>query len=103
MAEHEVNDHGVPQYGRGHAGRMLVALAAIDHLKRPTAVSVSALTGLSQSKVDAYVAALHDELGVKIVKEAAVYRIESWGVLVKRSGVKHCLTTLIRDLVDKPE
>ncbi|WP_202802449.1 hypothetical protein [Pseudomonas asplenii] len=51
MSEYEVNEHGVPQYPKGHAGRLFVTLAAIDCLERATATSVAALTGLSKVKL----------------------------------------------------
>lgn len=95
MAEFEVNEHGVPQYPKGHTGRMLVALAAIDRIERPTAASVAALTGLSKGKIDDYVRALNSELDMKITKEGPEYRIESWGGVLKKMGVRKCLTVPI--------
>lgn len=92
MDEFRVNEHGVPQYPKGHAGRLLVTLAAIDKLDRPTASSVANLTGLSKGKIDDYVHALCGELGVVITKDGPEYRIDSWGDLLKRAGVRKCLT-----------
>ena len=92
MTEYNVNEYGVPQYPKGHTGRLLVALAAIDKLDRPTAASVAALTGLSKGKVDDYVRALNDELDMTIIKDGPEYQIESWGRLLKKAGVKKCLT-----------
>ncbi|MNJ61780.1 hypothetical protein D3C77_575860 [compost metagenome] len=91
MSVLEVNENGVPQYPKGHAGRLLVTLAAIDRLERATASSVAALTGLSKGKIDDYVQALNAELGTVIVKEGPVYRVESWGEILKRTGVKKSL------------
>lgn len=93
-----INEQGVPLYPRGHVGRLLVCLAAIDRLERPTAASVAALTGLSKGKIDDYVAALGVELGVRIVKTGPVFAIENWGALLKAPAVRRCLTTLIADL-----
>lgn len=87
----EVNENGVPQYPKGHSGRLLVTLAAIDHLERPTASSVAALTGLSKGKIDAYVQALNTEFGTVIVKDGPEYRVDSWGEILKRVGVKKTL------------
>lgn len=92
MTDFPVNEHGVPLYPKGHTGRLLVTMAAIDALNTPTAASVAALTGLSKGNIDNYVAALTDELGAVIVKEGPVYRIESWGDVLKRAGVRKALT-----------
>lgn len=92
MSAFDVNENGVPQYPKGHAGRLLVTLAAIDRLERPTATSVAALTGLSKGKIDDYVLALNAEFGTVIVKDGPAYRVESWGEILKRTGVKKTLT-----------
>ncbi|WP_304526795.1 hypothetical protein [Halomonas sp. I5-271120] len=92
MAEIELNEHGVPQYPKGHTGRLLVTLAAIDRIERPTAASVASLTGLSKGKIDDYVHALNAELDMEIAKEGPEYRIVSWGWLLKKMGVRKCLT-----------
>lgn len=91
MAEIELNEHGVPQYPKGHTGRLLVTLAAIDRIERPTAASVASLTGLSKGKIDDYVHALNAELDMTITKEGPEYRIVSWGRLLKKMGVRKCL------------
>ena len=91
MSEFELNENGVPQYPKGHAGRLFVTLAAIDRLERATASSVAALTGLSKGKIDDYVRVLNAEYGMVIVKEGPEYRIDSWGELLKRGGVKKAL------------
>ncbi|MEE5177135.1 hypothetical protein V2K54_25830 [Pseudomonas alliivorans] len=92
MTDLPVNDHGVPLYPKGHAGRLFVTMAAIDALDNPTAASVAALTGLSKGNIDTYVAALNSEMGAQILKEGPVYRIESWGPILKKTGVKKMLT-----------
>ncbi|MFA4834516.1 MAG: hypothetical protein WC749_00390 [Dehalococcoidia bacterium] len=92
MSAFEVNENGVPQYPKGHAGRLLVTLAAIDRLERPTATSVAALTGLSKGKIDDYVHALNVEFGTVIAKDGPVYRVDSWGEILMREGVKKTLT-----------
>lgn len=92
MSAFDVNENGVPQYPKGHAGRLLVTLAAIDRLERPTASSVAVLTGLSKGKIDVYVQALNTEFGTMITKEGPEYRVESWGEILKRNGVKKALT-----------
>lgn len=92
MVDYELNENGVPQYPKGHTGRLLVTLAAIDRLERPTATSVAVLTGLSKGKIDDYVRALEAELGVTINKEGPEYRLVDWGEILKKTGVKKCLT-----------
>ena len=92
MSAFDVNEHGVPQYPKGHAGRLLVTLAAIDRLERPTATSVAALTGLSKGKIDDYVHALNAEFGTVIAKNGPVYRVDSWGDILMQDGVKKTLT-----------
>lgn len=91
MTDYPINEHGVPLYPKGHAGRLFVTMAAIDALDKPTAASVAALTGLSKGNIDTYVAALNNEMGVHIVKEGPTYRIESWGLILKKTGVKKVL------------
>lgn len=86
-----INEHGVPMYPRGHVGRLLVCLAAIDKLERPTATTVAKLTGLSKGKVDDYVNALAVELAVNISRNGPVYHIEDWGPYLKASAVRTCL------------
>ena len=88
----DVNENGVPQYPKGHAGRLLVTLAAIARMERPTTFSVAALTGLSKGKIDDYVKALNLEFGTVIVKEGTVYRVVSWGEILNREGVEKTLT-----------
>jgi hypothetical protein len=95
MTDIEFNENGVPQYPKGHTGRLLVTLAAIDKLERPTATSVANLTGLSKGKIDDYVHALKAELGVTVTKEGPEYRIDNWGELLKKMGVRKCLTVPI--------
>ena len=95
-----INENGVPQYPRGHAGRLFVALAAVATLERPTAASVANLTGLAKGSVDRLV--LVDsvsQLGVLVGKDGPVYRIESWGNVVKAEGVKKCLTVPINGTI----
>lgn len=87
MSSYEVNENGVPQYPKGHAGRLLVTLAAIHKLERPTASSVADLTGLSKGKVHDYVEALNAEFGTVIKKIGPQYEIQSWGCILKAAGV----------------
>lgn len=87
MKEIVLNEQGVPQYPKGHVGRLLVTLAAIERLERPTATTVAALTGLSKGKIDDYVQALNQEFGTHVVKVGPEYIIQSWGNVLKKPGV----------------
>jgi hypothetical protein len=102
MSVFEVNENGVPQYPKGHSGRLLVTLAAIDKLEHPTASSIAALTGLSKGNIDTYVKALNAEFGTVIVKTGAEYAIQSWGDILKQSGVKKSLTVLFNRTTINP-
>ncbi|EPG8943885.1 hypothetical protein L4Z64_001292 [Pseudomonas aeruginosa] len=95
MTDLPVNSHGVPQYPKGHAGRLLVTLAAIDQLDHPTSQTVADLTGLSKGNIDRYVATLNAEFGTQIVKNGPVFHIESWGEVLKKTGVKKTLSSSV--------
>lgn len=93
MSEFSVNENGVPFYPKAHVGRLMVTLAAIDVLQVATVTSIAAYTGLSKGNIDKYVETLKDQLGVVIVKsDHNVYKILSWGEVLKESGVKRYLT-----------
>ncbi|MNJ70496.1 hypothetical protein D3C77_669610 [compost metagenome] len=89
------NEHGVPQYPKGHTGRLWVVLAAIEKLDRPTAVTIAKLTGLSKGNVDKYVHDIQEGLGVSISKVDHAFSIRSWGVLINPEEVAQCLTVPI--------
>ena len=92
LSEFKKNALGVPQYPKGHAGRLFVVAAAVSTLERPTASSLAALTGLSKGNMDKTVLLdIPSQLGVKTAKVGAVYRIIDWGDMVKLDGVKRCL------------
>lgn len=92
MDEIKKNQHGVPQYPCGHAGRLFVVLAAIDALDRPTAASVASLTGISKGNIDRLVLVdLPSHFGVLTSKKGPVYQVDNWGELLKKEGVKKCL------------
>lgn len=78
----------VDPYPRSDARRLFVLLAAIDRLERPTLTSLSAATGHNKGTIDADVLRLSEQYGIDIAKEDAVYRIVSWGDLLKKDGVR---------------
>lgn len=81
-------------YPKGHAGRLLITLAAIDELDRPTASSVANRTGLSKGNTDRYVQILNEQFGLVILKEEGVYTLQSWGTLLNKDGVRALLAKL---------
>lgn len=91
-SQYQTNEHGVPQYPKGHAGRLLVTLAAIATLERATATTIAKHTGLSKSKIDEYVLQLESQYGVEILRAGAMYRVRSWGEVLRSEGVLNYLT-----------
>lgn len=79
-----------------------MVLAAVATLERPTAVSVAKLVGLSKGSIDRLVLVdLPSHFGVLISKDGPVYRIESWGQLLRQTGVKQCLTVPVSGTIIK--
>ena len=96
MADTKYNATNVPQYPIRHAGRLFVVAAAVSTLERPTASSVAALTGLSKGNMDKTVLIdIPSHLGIKTIKNGAVYQITDWGWLVYKPNVERCLMVVI--------
>ncbi|HEV2612828.1 MAG TPA: hypothetical protein VGU61_21390 [Noviherbaspirillum sp.] len=85
------NQFGVPQYPQSDARRLFVLLSAIDLLERPTVSALSDLTGIDKESIDDEVLKLRDQFGVDLHKLGEVYRIDSWGDLLKKNAVKKYL------------
>ncbi|HEY8605568.1 MAG TPA: hypothetical protein VIM12_00475 [Noviherbaspirillum sp.] len=85
------NEFGVPQYPDNDARRLFVLLSAIDLLERPTASAVADLTGMDRDSIDADIARLREEFGVMLHKVGETYHIDSWGAVLRQSGVKSYL------------
>lgn len=90
--EYEKNEHGVPQLPKGHAGRLLVCLAAIDYLERPSVVAISEFTGIHVALIDKAVLALNKQFMTTVIREGAVFRLISWGEILREEGVRKLLT-----------
>jgi hypothetical protein len=88
-----VNQFGVTQYPDNDARRLFVLLSAIDLLERPTASAIADLTGRDKETIDDDIAILREQYGVLLIKVGDVYRIESWGEVLKKAGVKKYLKT----------
>jgi predicted DNA-binding transcriptional regulator YafY len=85
------NKFGVRQYPDDDARRLFVLLSAIDLLERPTASAIADLTSLDQQAIDNDIAKLREQYGVLLHKVGDVYRIESWGEVLRKNGVKKYL------------
>jgi hypothetical protein len=85
------NQFGVPQYPENDARRLFVLLSAIDLLERPTVSAIADLTSASKDSIDDEITKLREQFGVEIQKIGDVYRIESWGEVLKKNGVKKLL------------
>jgi hypothetical protein len=85
------NQFGVPQYAENDARRLFVLLSAIDLLERPTASAIADLTSIDRDAIDGDILRLREQYGVDLHKIGDVYHIESWGEVLKKSGVKKFL------------
>ena len=87
------NEFGVPQYPDTDVRRLIVLLAAIDLLERPTQSAVADLSGYPRGAIDAGVMRLREELGVNLHRVGEIYHIADWGPLLKENGVRQHLTS----------
>lgn len=85
------NDFGVVQYPGDDVRRLFVLLSALDLLERPTLATIADLTSLHPETIDDDIERLGEQFGVQIHKLGSVYRIESWGDILKKEGVLRCL------------
>lgn len=85
------NQFGVPQYPEHDARRLFVLLSAIDLLERPTVSAIADLTGHDRETIDADTLRLREEFDVVLHKVGETYRIESWGAVLNKNGVKKFL------------
>jgi hypothetical protein len=81
------NQFGVPQYPESDARRLFVLLAAIDLLERPTTSAIADLTSLPRDAIEIGIRVLQQQYGVQLVRTGEVFRIESWGDVLRRDGV----------------
>jgi hypothetical protein len=85
------NNFGVPQYPDNDARKLFVLASAIDLLERPTISAIADLTSLDKEMIDDDVAKLQEQYGMVLHKIGDIYRIESWGNVLKKRGVKKYL------------
>lgn len=81
------------QFPKGDARRLFALLAAIEALERPTLTTLADFTGHNKGTISADIEKLCEQYGAKIVKEDAVFRIISWGNVLKKAGVKNIIKT----------
>lgn len=81
-----------PQYPKGDLRRMLAVLGAIDSLESATLVKLAERTGIDKKTVTNLIEQAREQAGVAIAKNGAVYSIEEWGPVIKKTGAKMCLT-----------
>lgn len=82
-----------PFYPKGDLRRMLVVLAAIAALRpRATVLRIAERTGLDRHTVMSLIDQAREQAGVDIAKDGPVYRILSWGAVIRRDGAKAALT-----------
>lgn len=81
------NQFGVPQYPHDDARRLFILASAIDLLERPTPTAIGDLTGINTSIIDSEIDKLREQYGMVIHKFGEIYRIESWGHVLKRESV----------------
>ncbi len=86
-----LNQFGVPQYPDTDARHLLVLLAAIDLLERPTVAAIADLTSHNAQQIDEEIRCLQQQFGVAIDHKGSVYHVTSWGNLLNKPGLQSLL------------
>jgi hypothetical protein len=81
------NQFGVPQYQQDDARRLFVLASAIDLLERATTTAIGDLTGIDKTIIEEEVTKLREQYGMTIHKFGDMYKIESWGDVLRKEGV----------------
>jgi hypothetical protein len=81
-----------PHYPKGDFRRTLSVLAAIDSLQPATLVKIVERTGIDKKTVTSLIEQARVQIGVGISKNGAVYAIEDWGPVIKKTGARMALT-----------
>lgn len=81
------------QFPKGDARRLFTLLVAIDNLERPTLTTLTKHTKHNKGTIAADVDKLREQYGVEIIKDGAVFRLISWGDVLKKTGVKNIIKT----------
>lgn len=81
-----------PAYPIRDFRRLLVVLAAIAELRPDaTLVKLAARTGLDKHTITGLISQAIEQTGVDIEKKGPVYRIVSWGRVIRPMGAKDAL------------
>ena len=81
-----------PSYPKRDIRRMLIVLAAIAELRpHATLVRIAVRTGLDRHTVTGLMDQARAQVGVTISKVGTVYRIVSWGPVIRPSGARLAL------------
>ncbi|MDW5419073.1 hypothetical protein R6242_21100 [Iodobacter sp. CM08] len=86
------NEQWIVKFPKGDARRLFVLLAAIDALPCPTITTLSLKTGHNKGTIKADIKRL-EQYGVDIELQGDVFRIKSWGDLLKKDSVRKYLRT----------
>jgi len=78
-------------YKKGDLRRMLAVLGAID-AGHDTLVQIVAATGLDKKSITSLILQAGKQAKVSVSKTGAVYRIDDWGPVLKKTGAKMALT-----------
>ena len=92
-----------PSYPKRDIRRMLIVLAAIAELRpHATLVRIAMRTGLDRHTVTGLVDQARAQVGVTNSKVGTVYRIVSWGQVIRPSGARLALNPPSRSESRKP-
>lgn len=79
------------QFPRGDVRRLLRLALAMTEVERPTLNALASETGHHKQTILDDVLRLREQLGIRIEKEGAEYRLVDWGPVVKKTGIKKLL------------
>ncbi|MFN4267055.1 MAG: hypothetical protein ACK4F8_15055 [Aquabacterium sp.] len=80
---------------------MLAVLAAIDMTKGATLVEIVSRTGLDKKTVTHMIEQAQRQAGVQVTKAVYTYRVEDWGPVIRRGGLRLVLTGELGDPVSE--
>lgn len=78
-------------FPKGDVRRLLALALAIAEEERATLTTLSARTGHHKQTIQDDIEKLRYQLGIAIEKDGPVYRLVSWGPVIKQSGLRKFL------------
>ncbi|TES99685.1 hypothetical protein E3D46_22780 [Burkholderia cepacia] len=78
-------------FPKGDVRRLLALALAIADEERATLTTLSTRTGHHKQTIQDDIEKLRDQLGIAIEKDGPVYRLVSWGPVIKQSGLRKFL------------